>query len=387
MKYYIISGEASGDLHASNLVKALFRQDAEAQVRAWGGERLREAGATVVKDYKNLAFMGFAEVVTHLGTIFSNLSFCIKDIQSFRPDVVVLVDYPGFNLRIARRLSRSGIPVHYYISPQVWAWHKSRIRQIRSYVTEMFVILPFEKDFYARNGMKVHYLGHPLLDEVFRHPSDADFRSRNHLENKKIIALLPGSRSQEIRRMLPVMAEAARQFPEYIFVIAGVKHHSALYAPYLSDRMKIVYGQTYALLGHSIAALVTSGTATLETALLGVPQVVCYKGNYFSYLIAKNLVKGIQYISLVNLIAGKKVVTELIQQEMNADMLVRELRQLLEEGPALRQMREDYRNLSRRLGDGNASEKIAECMLQCLRQPAPKKKKTDICNKSMENDI
>ena len=374
MKYYIISGEASGDLHASNLVKALFRQDAEVQVRAWGGERLREAGATLVKDYKDLAFMGFVEVATHLGTIFSNLSFCIKDILSFRPDVVILVDYPGFNLRVARKLCRSGIPVYYYISPQVWAWHKSRIRQIRSYVKEMFVILPFEEDFYAKNGMKVHYLGHPLLDEVSRHPSDADFCSRNGLENEKIIALLPGSRSQEIRRMLPVMAEAALQFPEHVFVIAGVKHHRALYAPYLSDRMKIVYGQTYALLGHSTAALVTSGTATLETALFGVPQVVCYKGNYFSYVIAKNLVRGIRFISLVNLIADKKIVTELIQQEMNADMLVRELRQILEDGSVLRQMRKDYRSLSRRLGDGNASEKIAECMLQCLHRPVPEEK-------------
>lgn len=374
MKYYIISGEASGDLHASNLARALFRRDADAQVRAWGGGRLREAGATVVKDYRDLAFMGFVEVATHLGTIFSNLSFCIRDIRSYRPDVVVLVDYPGFNLRVAKRLYRSGIPVYYYISPQVWAWHKSRLRQIRKYVTEMFVILPFEEDFYAKNGMKVHYQGHPLLDEVSRYASDADFCSRNGLEKEKIIAVLPGSRTQEIRRMLPVMAGAARKFPEYTFVIAGVEHHRELYAPYLSGRMKIVYGQTYALLAHSTAAMVTSGTATLETALFGVPQVVCYKGNYFSYLIAKNLIKGIQYISLVNLIADRKVVTELIQKEMNVEMLFRELQPLLEEGPVLRQMREDYRSLSRLLGNGDASDKTAQCMLQCLNQPVAEEK-------------
>ena len=386
MKYYIISGEASGDLHASNLVKALLRQDAEAQVRAWGGERLRKAGAVVVKDYKDLAFMGFVEVATHLGTIFSNLSFCIRNIYAFRPDVVVLVDYPGFNLRVAKRLYNSGIPVFYYISPQVWAWHKSRIRQIRKYVTEMFVILPFEQDFYAKQGMKVHYLGHPLLDEVSRYASDADFCSRNALEKEKIIALLPGSRSQEIRRMLPVMAATARRFPDYTFVIAGVEHHQALYAPYLSEQIKIVYGQTYALLAHSTAALVTSGTATLETALFGVPQVVCYKGNYFSYVIAKNLIKGIQYISLVNLIAGKKVVTELIQQEMNADLLVKELQQLLEDSPTLSRMRENYRSLSQRLGDGKASEKIAACMLRCLHLSVSEKN-TNICNKSGKNNI
>lgn len=377
MRYYVISGEASGDLHASNLVRALFRQDADAHVRAWGGERLRGAGAEVVKDYRDLAFMGFVEVATHLGTILSNLSFCIRDIHAFRPDVVVLVDYPGFNLRVAKRLYRSGIPVYYYISPQIWAWHRSRIRQIRKYVAEMFVILPFEEDFYAKNGLKVHYQGHPLLDEVSRYSADADFCSRNGLENRKIIALLPGSRTQEIRRMLPVMAAAARQFPDYTFVIAGVEHHRGLYAPFLSENIKIVYAQTYALLAHSTAALVTSGTATLETALFGVPQVVCYKGNYLSYLIAKNLIRGIQYISLVNLIADRKVVTELIQQEMNVDMLVAELRQLLSEGSVLHQMREDYHMLRRRLGEGDASEKTAQAMLQCLNPHFSNKKQEE----------
>lgn len=358
MKYYILSGEASGDLHASNLAKALFLQDAQAEIRAWGGERLEEAGATVVKNYKDLAFMGFVEVVTHLGTIFSNLDFCLKDIRSFQPDVVILVDYPGFNLRVAKRLYHSGIPVCYYISPQVWAWHKSRIRQIRKYVAEMYVILPFEEDFYARHGMKVHYLGHPLLDEVVKaeHPEHAVSR------NPRLIALLPGSRTQEIRRMLPVMAEMARCFPDYEFVIAGVRHHEKKYAPYLSERIKVVYNQTYALLQQSEAALVTSGTATLETALLGTPQVVCYKSSPVSYVIARLLVRGIRFISLVNLIADKEVVAELIQGRMNVKQLSCELSKILEGGAAKKKMEEDYRLLRTKLGDGHASERVAESL-------------------------
>ena len=367
MKYYIIAGEASGDLHASNLVRELLRQDAQAEVRAWGGERLQEAGAVLVKNYKDMAFMGFVEVLTHLRTIFSLLDHGVRDILQYRPDAVVLVDYPGFNLRVAKRLRDSGIPVYYYISPQVWAWHKSRIRQIRANVTEMFVILPFEKDFYAKNGMEVHYAGHPLLDEVSRYADDAGFMERNHLGDKPIIALLPGSRTQEIRRMLPVMAETAKAFPEYVFVIAGVKHHEALYQPYLSDNLQIVYGETYPLLAHCTAAAVTSGTATLETALFGVPQVVCYKGNYFSYLIAKHLIKGIRFISLVNLISDKQVVTELIQKEMNVQMLKREMSLLLTEECRTR-MRDEYLLLRQRLGNGDASGKTAAAMIQCLKK-------------------
>lgn len=367
MKYYIIAGEASGDMHASNLVRALRRQDAQAEVRAWGGERLQEAGAVMVKNYREMAFMGFVEVLTHLKTIFSLLGLCVRDILQYRPDVVVLVDYPGFNLRVAKRLHRSGIPVYYYISPQVWAWHKSRIRQIREYVSEMFVILPFEKDFYAQNGMEVHYSGHPLLDELSRFSEDSGFMERNGLGGKPVIALLPGSRTQEIRRMLPVMAETARAFPEYLFVIAGVKHHEALYQPYISENLRIVYGETYPLLAHSTAALVTSGTATLETALFGVPQVVCYKGNYFSYLIAKHLIKGISYISLVNLIADKQVVTELIQKDMNAQLLERELAALLTDESRNR-VQDEYRTLRLRLGDGDASGQTAAAMIHCLKK-------------------
>ena len=379
MKYYIISGEASGDLHASNLAKALRRQDAEACFRAWGGERLQAAGAEVVKHYKDLSFMGFVEVVTHLGVIFSLLDFCIRDIVAYRPDAVILVDYPGFNLRVAKRLYRKGIPVFYYISPQVWAWKKSRLRQIRKYVDEMYVILPFEEDFYARHGMRAHYLGHPLLDELSRYTPDAHFREMELCDGQRIIALLPGSRTQEIRRMLPVMAEVAERHPEYRFVIAGVKHHEALYLPYLSENVRVVYGRTYDLLSQSAAALVTSGTATLETALFGVPQVVCYRANGLSYQIAKHLVKGISYISLVNLIAGKKVVTELIQREMNADAIDRELQPLLQEGEPLSRMQADYREVRRRLGDGKASEAIAASMRTALEKKAEDKKAEKAC--------
>ncbi len=370
MKYYIISGEASGDLHASNLVKALRRQDSGACFRAWGGERLQQAGAEVVKHYKDLSFMGFVEVFTHLGVIFSHLDFCLKDITAYRPDAVILVDYPGFNMRVAKRLYCKGIPVFYYISPQVWAWKKSRLRQIRKYVDEMYVILPFEASFYAAHGMRAHYLGHPLLDELSRFSPDENFRARNAWEGRRIIALLPGSRTQEIRRMLPVMAEVAEKHPEALFVIAGVRHHEALYHPYLSERVKVVYDCTYDLLAQSEAALVTSGTATLETALFGVPQVVCYRANGVSYRIARRLVKGIAYISLVNLIAGKKVVTELIQQEMNAVAVDRELQQLLTEGEALSRMRADYKEVRRRLGDGKASEAIAASMMAVLEKKA-----------------
>ena len=367
MRYYIIAGEASGDLHASNLVRALRSRDPQAQFRACGGERLQEAGAVLVRHYRDMAFMGFAEVLAHLHTILSMMRFCVKDILAFAPDAVVLVDYPGFNLRVARRLHRHGIPVYYYISPQVWAWHKSRLRQIREYVSEMFVILPFEEDFYAKNGMKVHYVGHPLLDEVARFAGDESFLRRNSLDGRRIVAVLPGSRTQEIRRMLPVMAGAAKAFPDLVFVIAGIRHHEALYRPYLSENMRIVYGETYPLLAHSAAALVTSGTATLETALFGVPQVVCYKGNYFSYLIAKHLIKGIRFISLVNLIADKPVVKELIQHDLDVDSLQKELSLLLQED-TIRRMRDDYRLLRSSLGDGTASERAADGMIGCLKK-------------------
>jgi lipid-A-disaccharide synthase len=368
MKYYIISGEASGDLHASNLAKQLFIVDKEAEIRAWGGDLLRNQGANVVKDYKDLAFMGFVEVAMNLRTIFNNLDFCKQDITDYQPDVVVLVDYPGFNLRMAKFLNKQKIRTFYYISPQVWAWHRSRVKSIKKYVDEMFVILPFEKDFYAKYQMKVHYLGHPLLDAVKTTTISLDFRQKHNLDDKPIIAILPGSRRQEILRMLPVMQEVSSKIDGYQFVIAGVEHHRDLYTSLLrnfdlkNSDIKIVFEQTYNLLENAHAAMVTSGTATLETALFNVPQVVCYKGNYLSYLIAKNLIKGINYISLVNLIADKEVAKELIQNEMNANKLLHELQLLLGDTPRRTNMLEDYKLIQQKLGDGNASKRIAEVM-------------------------
>ncbi|MDR1182335.1 MAG: lipid-A-disaccharide synthase, partial [Bacteroidales bacterium] len=318
MRYYIISGEASGDLHAANLVKQLFAIDNHAHVRAWGGDLLRAQGAEVVKDYKDLAFMGFVEVAMNLRTVLNNLSFCRKDIVDYNPDVVILVDYPGFNLRMAKFLHKQQIKTFYYISPQVWAWHKSRIKSIKKYVDEMFVILPFEKEFYAKYQMNVHYWGHPLWDEIKNTAIDDDFKYKNGLDKRPIVAILPGSRKQEIQRMLPTMLEVSRKLEDYQFVIAGVEHHRNLYASLSGDvKVKVLFQQTYSLLANSYAAMVTSGTATLETSLFNVPEVVCYKGNYISYLIARNLIRGINFISLVNLIANKEVVKELIQQEMN----------------------------------------------------------------------
>ena len=366
MKYYIISGEASGDLHASNLAKYLFENDAQTQIRAWGGDLLRKQGAEVVKDYKDLAFMGFVEVALNLKTILSNLSFCKKDILSYQPDVVILVDYPGFNLRIARFLHQNGIKVFYYISPQVWAWHKSRVKDIKKYVNQLFVILPFEKDFYAKHDFSVHYLGHPLLDVV--QESKKNLASSSIAMDlglqKPIIALLPGSRKQEILRMLPTMLNVNKHLTDYDFVIAGVENHRNLYETLCKGyEVKTIYNQTYSLLSNSYAAMVTSGTATLETALFNVPQVVCYKGNFVSYLIAKHLIKGIRYISLVNLIANKGVVTELIQREMNPNRLLQEMQLLLGETKNRQQMLDDYTSLCQNLGNGNASRLIAEKMI------------------------
>ena len=369
MRYYILSGEASGDLHASNLAKYLFAYDLQAQIRAWGGDLLRKQGAEVVKDYKDLAFMGFVEVALNLKTILNNLRFCKQDILSYQPDVVILVDYPGFNLRMAKFLNKKGFKVFYYISPQVWAWHKSRVKIIKKYVDELFVILPFEKDFYAKYQMNVHYLGHPLLEVVVESKKN---RKSSSIANdlgleKPIIALLPGSRKQEILRMLPTMLQTSKQLPNYDFVIAGVENHRNLYQSLCDGyNVKIVYNQTYSLLSSSYAAMVTSGTAALETALFNVPQVVCYKGNFISYLIARHLIKGIHYISLVNLIADKGVVAELIQGEMNSNRLLQEMQLILGETQNRKQMLDDYVQLHQNLGKGNASQQIAGKMWEIM---------------------
>lgn len=363
MKYYIIAGEASGDLHGANLIKALKQTDVEATIRCWGGDLMQQAGGTLVKHYKELAFMGFAEVVMNLRTILNNIKFCKEDIKQFHPDAIIFIDYPGFNMRIAKWAKQQGFDTHYYISPQIWAWKENRIKAIKRDVNHMYVILPFEKDFYEqKHHFPVQYVGHPLMDAInqFKQTDQTDFLAIHHLDDKPIIALLPGSRKQEIKKLLDVMLESAEQFKEYQFVIAGAPGQDYdLYKPYLKDKnIHFVQNQTYSLLHHAHAALVTSGTATLETALFNVPQVVMYKANPISYIIAKNVIK-LNYISLVNLIMDKEVVKELIQNECNPKRVAEELRKILN-GSDRQKILENYAELQAKLADGNASKNVAE---------------------------
>ena len=373
MKYYIISGEASGDLHAANLVKQLKKKDTQAQFRGWGGDLMQEQGVDVVKHYRDLAFMGFIEVVMNLRTILKNIKLCKTDIDAFKPDVLILVDYPGFNLRIAEWAQENNYKVYYYISPQIWAWKENRIKKIKKSVDEMFVILPFEEEFYAKHNYKVNFVGHPLLDAIddFKEkaPDFNTFCTRHGLSQLPIIALLPGSRKQEISTMLPIMLAAADQFKNYQFVIAGApSQEKNVYQPFLSrPNVHLISGKTYNLLQQSTAALVTSGTATLETALFQVPEVVCYKGSWISYWIARQLVK-IDYISLVNLIMDREVVKELIQSELNIQNITSELHAILPEGEKRKQQLEDYKALKMKLGGVGASKTTASMMLKTLKE-------------------
>lgn len=371
MKYYIIAGEASGDLHASNLMRELKIRDPGAEFRVWGGDLMASQGGELVVHYRDLAFMGFAEVVANLRTIARNLAYCKKDMVDHQPDVLILVDYPGFNLRIAKFAHRKDIRTFYYISPQVWAWKKSRVFRIRKYVDRMFVILPFEKDFYARYDFDVHFVGHPLLDaienEKSRLLSTDEIRRELNLDSRPFIALLPGSRRQEISRMLPVMLSVREKFPDYQFVVARAPSVPVDFYHQLMKHSdaKIIFGKTHSLLHNAKAALVTSGTATLETALLNVPEVVCYKGNFLSYQIAKRIV-DIRFISLVNLIMDRQVVTELIQTDLTKKRLAMELEALLE--PDNRQrILDDYELLRKKLGGAGASAQAAELMLTELK--------------------
>jgi lipid-A-disaccharide synthase len=363
LKYYIISGEASGDLHASNLMKALKIQDAHADFRFWGGDLMQDVGGTMVKHYKDLAFMGFAEVFMNLRTILNNIKYCKKDILEYAPDALILVDYPGFNLRIAEFAKKNQIIVHYYISPQIWAWKENRIKKIKRDVDQMYVILPFEREFYEeKHDFPVHFVGHPLLDAIAdRRPiNPSKFAVENGLNEKPIIALLPGSRKQEISKMLSVMLKMAPKFPDHQFVIAGAPgQEMSFYQKFISEEnIAIVTNKTYDLLSVSTAALVTSGTATLETALFKVPEVVCYKGNELSYQIGKRLV-NVKYISLVNLILDKEVVTELIQDEFNETNLENELFKILD-NKEREIMFDQYYELEKALGGKGASEKTAK---------------------------
>ena len=371
MKYYLIAGEASGDLHGANLMKALKKEDSEADFRFWGGDLMREVGGTEVKHYRELAFMGFAEVVLNLRTIFKNIKFCKKDIESFNPDVIIFIDYPGFNFRIMKWARQKEYRTHYYISPQIWAWKEGRIKDIKRDVDEMYVILPFEKEFYEeKHNYPVHFVGHPLIDAIYnrKQVDPKTFKKENGLDDRPVIALLPGSRKQEIKKMLEIMISVAKDFKEYQFVIAGApSQEKSFYESFLSTKnVHFVANKTYDLLSISEAALVTSGTATLETALFKVPQVVCYKGSRISYEIAKRVIK-LDYISLVNLILNKTVVTELIQADFNKKRLKEELTKILD--PYNRAaMFLDYYDLEKALGGRGASENTAKLIYAALKE-------------------
>ncbi|MCD4735475.1 MAG: lipid-A-disaccharide synthase [Bacteroidales bacterium] len=369
MRYYIISGEASGDLHGSNLIKEISKRDGNAEFRAWGGDLMQKEGAEIVKHYRDLAFMGFTEVLLNIRIIMNNLKLCKNDLLEYKPDALILIDYPGFNLRIAEFASKNNLKVFYYISPQIWAWKKSRVYKIKKFVDRMFVILPYEKDFYARFGYEVDFVGHPLLDVVngFPKQTETEFRNSYHLGNIPVIALLPGSRKQEISKMLPVMLSVINKFGDFQFVVAGAPSiEKSLYNGLIGNKkVPVVYGNTYELLSHSQAALVTSGTATLETALFGVPEVVCYKGGYISYQIARRVVDRsiIKFISLVNLIMDREVVKELIQKDLTATNLERELQVIAVDSDNVERIKKDYKQLREKLGGSGASGKAAQLIV------------------------
>ncbi|MBR9844974.1 MAG: lipid-A-disaccharide synthase [Algicola sp.] len=366
MKYYIIAGEASGDLHGSNLMKALQRQDINAEFRFWGGDLMQAVGGTLVTHYKDRSFMGFAEVIFNLRKILGLINYCKTDIENYQPDVIIFIDNSGFNLRIAKWAQEKNFKTHYYISPQVWASRAGRVEKIKRDIDAMYVILPFEKEFYAKYDYNVNFVGHPLIDAISnRHQVDENtFRNDYQLSNKPIIALLPGSRKQEITKMLGVMLSLVNDFKAYQFVIAGAPSQDYnFYKPFIKqDNVAFISNKTYDLLSVSHAALVTSGTATLETALFKVPQVVCYKANAISYQIAKRIIT-LKFISLVNLIMDREVVTELIQGDLNKKRLKKELTKILEDDERIR-LFIDYYDLEKKLGGKGASDKAAKLIFE-----------------------
>ena len=377
MRYYLIAGEASGDLHASHLMAALLEQDADAEFRFYGGEMMQQVGGTLVQHYRDLAYMGFLPVMMHLPTILRGMKRCKADILEWKPDVLILVDYPGFNLQVARYVkSHSEIPIFYYISPKIWAWKEYRIRNIRRDIDHLFSILPFEVDFFeGKHHYPIHYVGNPTVDEVDTylqsHAADAAaFRSDNGLDDRPVIALLPGSRRQEIRGNLSRMVQATEHFlQQYQLVLAAAPgFDDAYYQEWMGQmQVKVLRNQTYRILQHSTAALVTSGTATLETALFRVPQVVCYyakAGRLVS--LGKKLILKIPYISLVNLIAGKEIVPELLAEKMNVENLRRHLSSILPSGSARQLQLDGYEAMAQRLGSPGAARRAAKCMFELL---------------------
>lgn len=366
MKYYIIAGEASGDLHASNLMKCIYDEDPTAEIRFWGGDLMQKVGGTLVSHYKERAFMGFVEVLTNLRKIFGYISFCKKDIAIFKPDVIVFIDNSGFNLRIAKWAKKENYKTHYYISPQVWASRASRVTAIKRDVDAMYTILPFEKPFYKKYNYDVHFVGHPLIDGIDGRPQvdEQKFRAEFNIGDKDIIALLPGSRKQEISKMLTVMLSLVDDFKQYQFVVAGAPSQTdAFYHQFIgSSNVTFVAGRTYDLLSISYAAIVASGTATLEAALFKVPQVVCYKGNWLSYQIAKRIIT-LKFISLVNLIMDKEVVTELIQDDFNKKRLKEELLKIVDHNKR-EEIFLSYFDLEKKLGGKGASKKTAKLIIE-----------------------
>ncbi|MFN8277410.1 MAG: lipid-A-disaccharide synthase [Chitinophagales bacterium] len=362
MRYYLIAGEASGDLHGSNLLAAIRQCDQAAEFRFWGGDKMAAtAGVAPVKHIRELAFMGFIEVVRHLGEIMGNLRNAKRDVAQWQPDVVILIDYPGFNFRLLKFLKERQIPVIYYIAPQVWAWKEGRVATIKKYVDQLFVIFPFEQAFFSKHGIAAEFAGHPLLDVP-------DFAAPAAGERKSVIALLPGSRKKVVQYLLPEMLQVVDQFPDREFVVCGSGLlGEAFYQPLMAgSRARLVVDQTYDILRQAQGALVTSGTATLETALMEVPQVVCYKGNALSFWLAKKLVRNIRFICIVNLIADREVVTELLQEAVNGERMAHELRLVL--GEKREAMLGDYREVRRALGAGGASQRAAGRMVQWLRE-------------------
>ena len=372
MKYYIIAGEASGDLYGSNLAKELKLKDPKADIRAWGGDLMQQQGVHLIKHYKDHNYMGFLEVVRNLGTILKNIDFCKKDIKEFNPDALILIDFPGFNMRIAKYFYQYSFPVLFYIAPQVWAWKENRVKAIKKYVDRLYVILPFEKEFLKKHGIESNYIGHPLLEHILNFKKNLSLSKKEFLVThsldvgKPIISLIPGSRKQEIEKKLPVMLEAVSSYTkEFNIVIAGMRNFKDLYVKITSNsNIKVIYKDTYNLLNNSSRALVTSGTATLETAFFNVPQIVCYKTSWLSYVIAKTLVK-IKYISLVNLIMNKEVVKELIQNDLSVFKLTKELNKLNDD-LALNKMKEAYRLLITKCQGENVSKNIATDMLKTI---------------------
>ena len=361
MKYYIIAGEASGDLHASNLIKEIIKLEPNADIRAWGGDKMQNAGANVVKHFKDLAFMGFYEVLINLRTILKNISFCKKDILEFSPDKIIFVDYPGFNMRIAKWSKKYKFQTIYYIAPQLWAWNEKRIKKIKKYIDSLYVILPFEKEFFeTKHKYPVKFLGHPLLDSISNFKKNYDSSSEQIITNKKeVIAILPGSRKQEIKKILNTVIKIVDYFPDHQFIVAGAPNIKLSYYKSIlkNKRIKVIENKTYEILSISTAAIVTSGTATLETALFKVPQVVCYKSSYFSYFIAK-LIVNIKYISLVNLIMDQQIVKELIQQDCNKDKIRYELEKILDLNNK-KSLQIKYDELTSILGNNGTSKRVA----------------------------